>query len=111
MKEVILMGYEQMMQKMTFLMYGDQLSRVNVAFEEDGTPVIQVDLHEFSCRQAQKTLMNIIAMYRFGFKLEIIHGYNHGTAIKDMIRKDFTNKRIIGKYYPRNPGRTILEIA
>ena len=105
------MGYDQMMQKMTFIMYENNLQRINIYHEEDGTPVIQIDLHQLTCREARKALNNILALYRFGFKLDIIHGYNHGTALRDMIRSDFNNKRIIGMIIPHNQGRTVLEIA
>ena len=105
------MGCEQMMQRMTFLLYGDDLWRVKISHEDDGTPVIQIDLHQMTCKEARKTLTNVIAMYRFGFKLDVIHGYNHGTAIRDMIRTDFSNQRIKGMTFSTNQGRTVLEIG
>ena len=105
------MGCEQMMQRMTFLINGDNLWRVNISHDEDGTPVVQIDLHQMTCKEARKTLFNIIAMYRFEFKLDVIHGYNHGTAIRDMIRGDFDNQRVVGMIFPYNQGRTVLEIA
>ncbi len=104
------MGYDQMMQKMTFVMFGDDLWRVKISHEEDGTPIVCVDLHQMSCKEARRALNNIIALYKFEFKLDVIHGYNHGTAIRDMIRGDFNNRRIKRMFFPHNQGRTVLEI-
>lgn len=105
------MGYDQMMQKMTFIMYGEDIWRVHISHEEDGTPVIIIDLHYMTCREAKRAINNIIAMFKFDFKLKVIHGYNHGTAIRDMIRGELNNKRVTNMIYPHNQGQTILEIS
>lgn len=105
------MGYEQMMQKITFIMYGEDVWRANISRDENGTPVVRIDLHYMTVKEARRAINNIIAMYNFNFKLDVIHGYNHGTAIRDMIRSDLNNKRVSNMIYPHNQGETILEIA
>ena len=52
-----------------------------------------------------------IALY-VPFKLDVIHGYNGGTAIKDMLRTKEISPRIISISSPEyNPGESILEVA
>jgi len=42
----------------------------------------------------------------------VIHGYNHGTAIKDMVRNHLDNKRIMDRAADQfNLGITYLAIA
>ena len=48
-------------------------------------------------------------MYNFEFTMMLIHGYNNGTVIKDMIQYDIHNKRIVAKsVYMHNKGVTYL---
>lgn len=105
------MEFEQLMQKMDFLLYGSNLWRVKISHEEDGTPIIEINLHEMNRKEVLELITNILAWYRFNFILNLIHGYNHGTAIRDMIRTEIHNKRIIGMTCPRNKGLTIIEIG
>ena len=72
---------------------------------------ITVDLHGFRKRNAERVINNIISMYRFPFKLALIHGYNHGTVLKELIWNEYENTRIIDKETPvTNWGITYLSI-
>ncbi len=105
------MGYEQMMEKMTFFMCGDDLCRISTT-EEEGITTICLDLHGLSKKSAIRMIKNTIAVFRDGFRLELVHGYNHGTAIKEYIYKEMRNERVINKQSPYyNPGITDLMIA
>ena len=105
------MGYEKMMEKMTFLMCGDDLCRISTS-EEAGVRTIYIDLHGLSKKCAIRMIQNTIAMFRGDFRLELVHGYNHGTAIKEYIYKEMKNNRVINKQSPNyNPGITELMIA
>lgn len=106
------MGCEQMMDRMTFIMYGDDLCRVRIYQENDGVNIVEIDLHGLNKKHAAKIISNVILMYRFSFRLILIHGYNHGTALKEYIWNDFNNSRIKDKRCPmNNPGITYLTIA
>lgn len=103
------MGYDIIMERMTFIMRGNDLRRVMVRYNECGEITITVDLHGMSCLEAQMVINNIIKMYRFSFTLDLIHGYNRGTAIKRLINQEIRNSRIVRKYCNSwNPGETFL---
>ena len=71
-----------------------------------------VDVHGMKCFQAKKFITNIINVVRIVFRLIIIHGYNHGTAIKDMLSSNYDNCHISFQYAdPYNQGITHMLIA
>ena len=46
------------------------------------------------------------------FILDVIHGYNGGTVIKELIYNDLKSPKIVGHRSPQwNPGETLLQIA
>ncbi len=57
------------------------------------------------------TFGNLIALNRTSFSLRLIHGYNHGTIIKEMLWNKFDNDRLKErKTVENNPGQTIFMI-
>lgn len=71
-----------------------------------------IDLHGKTQKEARRLLNNIINVIMHPFTMEVIHGYNHGTALKDMILTEDINPRIVSKSVPvYNIGETILSIA
>lgn len=71
-----------------------------------------VDVHGMKCPQAKRFINNIINVVRIVFRLIIIHGYNHGTAIKEMLAQNFSNNHIYEQFPdPRNQGVTHMLIA
>lgn len=106
------MKREDILERMSFVMYGEQLRRVMVYDNENNDMVIRVDTHGMCKESAQKALNNIIAIVRSPFILDVIHGYNGGTAIKQMVQKDLKSPKIVGRRSPlKNPGETLLQIA
>ena len=77
-------------------MHGEYLRRVRVFDNENDEMVIKVDLHGMCRESAQKALSNIIAIIRSPFILDVIHGYNGGTVIKQMIHEDLKSPKIVG---------------
>ncbi len=72
---------------------------------------VSVDLHGQNRREAKRFLSNMINMVRHPFTLEVIHGYNHGTALKEMINSEEINPRIIERTtLTYNLGVTVLSI-
>lgn len=106
------MGCEQVMQRITFVAYGENMRRVRVSKDEDGEMVITVDLHRMKKEDAKKLINGIIALNRFEFRLDVIHGFNNGTVLKSMVNKELNNRRIAARYCDAwNPGNTHLIIV
>ena len=94
--------------KLQMIFTKDEISRLSIKEK----PQIIVDVHGMKCSQARRFINNIINTIRESFKLIIIHGYNHGTAIKDMLADNFCNSHIAEQYIdPYNQGVTHMLIA
>ena len=86
------------------------MSRISLK-SKDGICMI-VDVHGMKCFQSKRFINNIINVVRIFFQLIIIHGYNHGTAIKDMLAQNFSNTHITEKHPdPYNQCITHMLIA
>lgn len=95
-----------MMFKMVFR--GEDLQRINVINNRE----IEVDLHGLGTKASLIFINNIINLNRNQCELNVIHGFNHGTALKDMINGRLHNRRITNiKPVVGNPGVTVLECA
>lgn len=103
---------KQVYDRVLFILYGEDVWRVRVDVDENGVIVIRVDLHGKKCVEALKIIRQIITIIQIPFTLDIIHGYNHGTAIKDMIWNQVKHTRIQEKFCNEwNPGETFLRLA
>lgn len=90
----------------------DDINRITVKDEAEKNLKVTVDVHGMKCSQAKRFINNIINAIRSAFKLVIIHGYNHGTAIKDMLADNFTNTHVIDQYQdPYNKGVTYMVLS
>ncbi len=89
-----------------------ELRRISVQETPQGDTRIIADVHGMKCHEARLFINNIINIVRTAFQLIIIHGYNHGTAIKDMLAQSFSNRRIY-KQFPDfyNKGVTNMFIT
>lgn len=68
-----------------------------------------VDVHGLKCNQAKRFLNNIINLVQGSFRMVVIHGFNHGTAIRDMLFTGIDNPHIASKCIDaNNPGRTYM---
>ena len=106
------MKKEEIMERLSFVLHGEYLRRVATFENEDGETVIRVDLHGMCKESAQKSLNNIIAIFRIPFVLDVIHGYNGGVVIKRMIREELNSSKIQCCSSPGwNPGETLMKIA
>lgn len=80
--------------------------------ESIGELRITADVHGMKCRGARRFINNIINTVRIAFILIVIHGYNHGTAIRDMLYTKFKSPHITNQHLaPLNQGVTIMTIA
>ena len=87
----------------------DELARIQVANDNE----ITVDVHGMERAQCKKFLRTLINVNRKGAVIRVIHGYNGGTRLRDMIRYDnVISRRITGfETNQYNQGITYLQVA
>ena len=87
----------------------NEIDRISVQENPLGKVRITADVHGMKCYEARRFINNIINIVRIAFQLIIIHGYNHGTAIKEMLAQNFRNTHIYEQFPdPSNQGITHL---
>lgn len=75
----------------------------------DCLSTVIVNVHEMKCYEARRFINNLINVIHIAFTMVIIHGFNHGTAIKDMLAHSFINSHIQNQYLDiHNPGVTYM---
>ena len=98
--------------RLKMVLTNDELSRISVQEKSQRKIRITADVHGMKCYEARRFINNIISIMRMAFQLIIIHGYNHGTAIKKMLAQNFSNDHIYEQFPdPRNQGITHMLIA
>lgn len=90
----------------------EEINRLTISEVDKRRIRIVADVHGMKCSQARRFINNIINTVRVAFQLIVIHGYNHGTAIKDMLAQNFSNTHITEKHAdPYNQGVTHMLIT
>lgn len=72
-------------------------------------PTVEVDLHGLTVEDAKRRLEHLLS--NLGPEVEevrVIHGYNTGQALRDMVRLRLKHPRIASKLVSLNPGETRL---
>ena len=88
----------------------DELSRFAITEKQSGVRIV-VNVHGLKCFQVRQLLNNLISVLRMKFHLLVIHGYNHGTAIKNMLENDFKNCHVTNmRPDPFNKGVTHMSV-
>lgn len=95
----------EQVKKFEFVFSNDDMQRFSVVDEE-----LYVDVHGLSCLKAQRLLKNAIALLRGNAVIiYVIHGYNNGIAIKQMLRNTQLSRRDYQtQHVDWNPGMTKL---
>lgn len=71
--------------------------------------VAEIDLHGLSERDAKARLEHFLSSVPPGVtEVRVIHGYNGGQALRDMVRLRLKHPRIAAKLLTLNPGETRL---
>ena len=71
--------------------------------------IITIDLHQYTVDDAKQKLQLAVTIAPSEIReIVVIHGYHRGTALRDMVRKDFKNSRVVRKFLSLNPGITSL---
>ncbi len=90
----------------------EEINRLKITEIDENQIRIIADVHGMKCSQARRFINNIINTVRVAFQLIVIHGYNHGTAIKDMLAENFSNSHIVKQHADfYNQGVTHMYIA
>ncbi len=101
-----------MSEKMLIIFSRDELSRIKDFIRKDNSHVIVVDLHGLTVKSAKRLLNNIIVLNNDRLDICAVHGFHHGTAIKEMIEREFNGSRTAKiNEQDRNKGRTILRFC
>lgn len=88
----------------------DEIARLTIR-EKQSVIRIVVNVHGLKCSQVRQLLNNLISVMHMKFQLLVIHGYNHGTAIKNMLENDFQNCHVTKLYPdPFNKGVTHMSV-
>ena len=70
---------------------------------------LEIDLHDMQVPEAEYYLDKFITTAPENIKeIIVVHGYKKGTALLNMVRKDFKHDRIKEKVIPYNKGITLL---
>ncbi len=68
---------------------------------------IEVNIHGMTAREAKRALEQLLT--RTGknvTEVRVIHGYNNGQVLRDMVRRELKHPRISAKLISLNPGET-----
>jgi len=70
-----------------------------------------LDIHGMTAFEAEIALKGFLdTLDNSVEEVVVVHGYRGGTALRDMVRKQFRHKRIERKLLSMNQGVTILQI-
>ena len=70
---------------------------------------LEADIHGMSAMQAKKALEQLLSRADDSLQeLVVIHGYNGGQALRDMVQRQLKHRRIAAKLLSLNPGATRL---
>lgn len=98
--------------RLKLILTTEELGRLVIVESDVVGLFVVVDVHGMTCIQARRLIKNIINTANCTFQLEVIHGYNHGTAIKDMLAEDFKNSHVSEQHQDIfNKGVTHMSIA
>ena len=69
--------------------------------------IVEIDLHGKNEYQARVTIDAALRRAKAGtYRLRIVHGYNGGTALRDMVRREYAGRVL--RVIPLDQGRTDL---
>lgn len=70
---------------------------------------LEVDLHGLTAEDAKRRLEHLLSNAAPEVReVRVIHGYNSGQALRDMVRLRLKHPRIASKLVTLNPGETRL---
>ena len=73
----------------------EQMERLSVSSTNDGVVTVRANVHNMTCQEAKTFLKNVIALFRGAFRLIVVHGFHHGTCIRDMISRELLSDKVV----------------
>lgn len=71
--------------------------------------IVELDLHGCNVHQAQVAIQSALRRSRGAYRIRIIHGYNSGSALRDMIRSVYrSHPQVLRLEMGLNQGQTDL---
>lgn len=68
---------------------------------------IEVNIHGMTAREAKRGLEQLLSRTDKNVtEIKVIHGYNNGQVLRDMVRRELKHPRISAKLISLNPGET-----
>ena len=96
---------------LSFLFFGNNSWRCSCSIC-GGKCCITIDVHGLKAADAVRAIRNTVRAVPYDMTLQIIHGYNGGTAIRDSLRDHFLGDNVTGIETPwYNPGITYINVA
>ena len=97
----------------------EEIDRIRPLTRDGEIRCLSIDVHGMPAGKAVRFVRNVITLNTYrndyegkDFVLAVIHGFNHGTAIKDTLQtRKLTHRPIRVKPAGNNPGMTYLEIS
>lgn len=84
--------------QISMILTAEELNRLTITECPSKETRVIADVYGMKCSVARCFINNIINAIRKAFKLIVVHGYNHGQAIKDMLAHNFSNNHIKKQY-------------
>lgn len=99
---------EKIRDRLSYIIRKDDMKNVSVKMGTDG-PYITLNVHGWSVSKTSKIMEKMLLLEKEAFSLNVIHGYRHGTEIKQMLCR-FTHARLLkSRGYNENPGITHIK--
>lgn len=82
------------LQRMRLILTNEQMERLCFKDEPGSELTLCLDLHGLTCKEARRLVDMVIFLVRDNFLLLLVHGYQHGQSIKDMLWYQYDNHRL-----------------
>ncbi len=106
-----IMNRNKSMERLSIIFSKSDMERIHTAVAINGEEIIVADVHGMTGTSAKHFIKNIIALIKDEFLFTVVHGFNNGTVIRDMLRNDFQDNRVSSiRADDYNEGRTILSV-
>lgn len=90
----------------------EEIERISINIVDTISQEVSIDVHGMTCREAKRFINNIVNLSNRTCQITVIHGFRHGTSIKDMLWNNYANPHVCGMEPTRyNQGRTILTLS
>ena len=83
-----------------------------ICCEVEKETVMTIDLHRLTVKEAFEVLDSTIKYAPKGTReIVVIHGYHSGTALLNLVRNEYRNRKVKRQYLGLNQGITTLIIS